>query len=350
MTEDDDPGTERTMREPSAGRPAAGPLPAPFDAFAARCQAALERSRPYVSHTPCVSSPALEARVGARVFLKLENRQQTGSFKLRGVVNKILALTDAERQRPLVAASSGNHAAAFAHVVALFGLKGRLFLPRTIAPVKRRWLERTGVPLEFVGEDCVETELAARRAAERDGAVLVPPYNDAAVICGQGTIGVELLASLRELDAVFVPVGGGGLISGIAAYVKAVSPGTRVIGCQPARSAVMYHSVQAGRIVEEVSRPTLSDATAGGIEPDSVTLELCRRCVDDFVLIKEEEIEAAIVTLYRHHDMVVEGGAALSVAAAEKLRAQLAGQRVALIVSGGRIEENLVEQMARRRR
>ena len=318
-----------------------------YDSPKLRCEEAGRRIRAFVTRTPCLPSPVLSERIGARVFLKLENRQRSGSFKLRGVVNKILSLGPAERRLPLIAASTGNHAAAFAHALSRFGLSGKLFLPRTIAPVKRRWLEQTGLPLEFAGDDCLETELCARRAAEQSGAVLIPPYNDPDIIFGQGTIGVEVFATLRDLDAILVPVGGGGLISGIGAYLKEVSPRTKIIGCQPAASAVMCRSLQAGRIVEDMSLPTLSDATAGGIEPSAITFEFCRKYVDDFVLLDEQEIGAAIASLYRHHNIIVEGGGALSLAAARKISSRLAGQRVALVISGGRIEKSAVEAMAR---
>ena len=156
---------------------------------------------------------------------------------------------------------------------------------------------------------------------------------------------MELIRDADELDAVLVPVGGGGLVSGIGAYLKAVSPATTVIGCQPAHSPIMYRSVRAGRVVEQESLPTLSDGTAGGIEPDAITLDLCRRVVDEFVLLSEEEIAAAMVFVRRHHRMDIEGAAALSVAAARKLSERFHGKRIALIVSGGRVSRSLLDRL-----
>jgi threonine dehydratase len=162
------------------------------------------------------------------------------------------------------------------------------------------------------------------------------------VVAGQGTIALELLEELERFDVVLVPVGGGGLISGIAACLSSAAPGVEVIACQPEASAVMYHSVRAGRIVAEESRPTLSDATAGGIEQGSITFDLCRRHVDRFVLLSEGEIASAI-RLVHGEGMVIEGGAALAVAAALKHRNALAGRRIVLIISGSRIDDDVLQ-------
>jgi threonine dehydratase len=306
---------------------------------------ARERIRPYVVRTPCRRSSELSRAVGAEVFLKLENLQLSGSFKLRGVINKILQLTGDEASKPLVAASTGNHGAAFAHAVSELGLEGRLFLPTGAAAAKLRAIESYGVPYELVGDDCIQTEIYARRFAEDHGCVLVPPYNDPAVVAGQGTVAVELLDELDGFDVVLAPVGGGGLISGIASYLASAAPEVEVIGCQPEASAVMYHSVQAGEIVAEESRPTLAGATAGGIEEGSITFDLCRRHVDRFVLVSENEIADAIRLVHDSGGMVIEGGAALPVAAVLKDRRALTGRRVVLIITGSRIDDDVLQRI-----
>jgi threonine dehydratase len=308
------------------------------------CDAAHRRIAPHIIQTPLEPSPELSRRLAAEVLLKLENLQVSGSFKLRGVVNKILSLPETDLTCPLVAASSGNHGAAFAHALEIFGLAGRLLSPRTISSAKLTWLRQSGIPLELVGDDCLEAELAARAHAAERHCVMISPYNDRDIVVGQATIGVELARDAAGFDAVLVPVGGGGLVSGIGAYLKAVAPRTAVIGCQPANSAVMYHSLQAGRIVEEESLPTLADGTAGGIEAGSITFDLCRKVVDEFVLLSEEEISAAMVLVRRHHGMDIEGAAALSVAAAVKLKGRFRGQRIALIISGGRVDPSLIDE------
>jgi threonine dehydratase len=287
--------------------------------------------------------------IGGKVFLKLENLQITGSFKLRGVTNKILSLSESDRDRLLVTASTGNHAAAFAHAVAEFGLRGKLFMPRSAAPVKVAAMRATGIPFELVGEDCVEAEVHAREFACDNDFVWISPYNDLEVVHGQGTIAVELLEQLETFDALLAPVGGGGLISGIASYLKVVAPSIQVIGCQPVNSCVMYESVEAGEIVDIESLPTVSDGTAGGIEKGSVTFDLCRRLVDDFILLEEAEIIAAMRLLHEKEGLCVEGAAALPVAAVLKDSARFAGRRTALIVSGGRVDEKTLDMVVKGR-
>ena len=304
-----------------------------------------ERIRPHIRQTECVHSQSLSDASGAEVFLKLENRQLSGSFKLRGVANKLLSLTKEERERRLVAASTGNHGAAFAHAVPELGLDGLLFLPTNAAASKLQAIEVSGIPFQLVGDDCVETEgHAARYAAEHD-CVWVSPYNDPLVVAGQGTVAVEFLDQVEAIDGVLAPVGGGGLISGIGAYMKAVAPGLKVIGCQPVASAVMYESVRAGEIVTMESRPTLSDATAGGIEPGSITFDLCRKHVDDYELIDEDEIAHAIRFVHDNEGMVIEGGAALPVAAALRRTAGLRGKRLVLIVTGSKIDDDVLRRI-----
>jgi threonine dehydratase len=313
----------------------------------ASVERAHQRIRDVVRCTPCLRSPALCEVTGAEVFLKLENRQLSGSFKLRGVFNKLLSMSPEQSSRPLVAASTGNHGAAFAYAVRELGLDGTLFLPTNAARKKLAAIEASGISYQLVGDDCIETELHAARIAEQEDLVLVPPYNDPEVVAGQGTIAVELLEQLEEIDAVLAPVGGGGLISGIATYLSAVAPKIEVIACQPQSSPVMYESVRAGRIVEMESLPTLSDATAGGIEPGSITFDLCRRHVQDYVLLSEEEIADAVRFVHEHEDMVIEGGAALTVAAAIKRRRRLKGKTVVLVITGSKIDDEVLRRILR---
>lgn len=296
-----------------------------------------ERIRPHIRRTPLDHSRYLSDLTGGEVYLKLENTQITGSFKLRGAVNKLLSLGDEERARGIVTASTGNHAAATAWALARFGIEGTIFVPNTAAPAKIGNLRRLGANLEFAGDDCVDTEIFARRTAEESGRVFVSAYSDPKIVGGQGTIGIELERELDAMDVVVAPIGGGGLIGGLAGYLKAKTPNLTIIGCQPENSAVMYESVMAGEIVERESLPTLSDGTAGGIEPGAITVDLCRDLVDEYVLLGEEEIGEAIRTLIDTHSVLVEGAAALSVAALQKSAARFKGQRVVLILSGSRI-------------
>ena len=308
-----------------------------------RVERALGRIAPYIGRTECRQAVTLSEIVGGEVFLKLENFQDSGSFKLRGMVNKILSLSEADSQKLLIAASTGNHGAAFAYALELFGLKGKLFMPKTSAAVKIEKMRSTGVPFELVGDDCIEAEAHAAAFARDNGCVWISPYNDPEVVNGQGTIAVELVEQLGTIDTVVAPVGGGGLISGIAAYLKAVDPLIEVIGCQPVNSCVMYESIKAGEIVDIESLPTVSDGTAGGIEKGSVTFDLCRRLVDDFILLEEAEIIAAMRFIDQEEGLMIEGAAALPVAAMLRDRTRFAGRRTVLIVSGGRVDRSTFE-------
>jgi threonine dehydratase len=301
------------------------------------------RIGPYIRLTEAPHSAALTSVSGARVRLKLENRQISGSFKLRGVMNKLLSMTAGERGRRLVAASTGNHGAAFAHGVTTLGLDGLLFLPTNAAVAKLESIEAARIPYELVGDDCVITETHARAFAEANGHVWISPYNDPAIVAGQGTIGPELVEQVQDLDAVLVPVGGGGLAGGIASYLKAVRPAVEIIGCEPRASAVMAESVAAGEIVDIPSLPTLSDATAGGIEAGAITFGLCRDHVDRWERISEDEIAAAIRFLHEHENMVVEGGAALSVAVMLRRPEYLLDKTVALVITGSKIDTEILQ-------
>lgn len=304
----------------------------------AAVDAARTRIATAARRTECRRSESLGEAAGAEVWLKLEQRQTSGSFKLRGVMNALLSLPPEQRRRRLVAASTGNHGAAFAHAVTELGLDGLLFLPRTATATKLAAIEASGLPFELVGSDCVETEHHARDLARRHGWVWLSPYNDPAVVAGQGTVAPELAEQVPGLGAVLVPVGGGGLAAGVASWFAGAVPTVEIVGCEPEASPEMSESVRAGRIVELPTRPTLSDATAGGIEPDAITFDLCRRHVARWQTVSEDEIAAAIRFLHDREDMTVEGGAALGVAVLLRRPAFLRGKRVAVIITGSRID------------
>ena len=302
--------------------------------------AAEGRIRSHVRETPLELSPYLSAEADADVYLKLESQQITGSFKLRGAMNKFLSLSKGDRSRPVVTASSGNHAGAVAYALKELGGTGIIYLPSTVSRVKVEALEPYGpygVELRFVGSDSVEGELEAKRVSREEGLLYISPYSDPQVIGGQGTIAVEVERQLERFDAVFVPVGGGGLISGIAGYFKARSPSVRIVGCQPRASRVMYESLAAGRILDLPSERTLADGTAGGVDPDAITFAICQRDVDEMVLVSEDEITLAMRLAIEKHCMLIEGAAALSIASFRKMRSAYRGQTVVLVVSGKKV-------------
>lgn len=305
------------------------------------------RIRPHIRTTPVEFSPRLSQAGDGRVYLKLENLQLTGSFKVRGALNKFLWLGENERRRGVVTASSGNHGAAVAYVLQKFHCPGTIYLPESAAPAKVEALRRYGTEVEFRGTDCVEAEAFAREQAERTGQIYISPYNDVQVVGGQGTVGLELAQQVEALDAVLVPVGGGGLIAGIAGILKSHSPAIEIIGCQPINSCVLYESVKADRILPLPSKPTLSDGTAGGIEAGAITFDLCRQLVDDYVLVSEEEIKAALRLVLREHHMLIEGSAALAVAAFLKSKERFRNKAVALVLSGAKLGLDDLRQVLR---
>jgi threonine dehydratase len=296
-----------------------------------------QRIRPYIRETPLEPALALSQRGQSHVYLKLENLQPTGSFKLRGAMNKLLSLTPEQRAQGIVTASSGNHGAAVAYGLSRLGLQGQIFVPENASPVKVEMIRRFGAEVHPYGDDSGLTELYARDYAGQHGQVYISPYNDQHIIAGQGTIGVELARQLERIDAVFVTVGGGGLISGIAGYLKVTRPGIKVIGCLPENSPVMAESVKAGRIIEMESRPTLSDGSAGGIEPGAITFELCQKWVDDYMLVSEEEIKAAMRLVIESQHMLIEGAAGVAVAAYLKTAERFRAQNVVIVICGANI-------------
>jgi threonine dehydratase len=289
-------------------------------------------------------SEDLSAHCGRNVFLKLENVQLTGSFKVRGALNRLLAMHDAERARGVVAASSGNHGLGVAYAARALGCQATVFVPATAAPEKRQAIEALGAAVQAHGDDCVQTEAHARAVAGQDGRTYVPPYNDLLVAAGQGSIAVELLHQLPELDAVYVALGGGGLIAGIAAHLKVARPGLEVVAVSPVASPAMDECVRRGRIVDVACGPTLSDSTAGGVEPGAVTFGLCQQLVDRYLRVGEDDIARCMRwSLLRQH-LLVEGAAALAVAGCA-LDWQRRGRLAAVLVCGANVPSGTLRRV-----
>jgi threonine dehydratase len=291
--------------------------------------------RPHIRETPVVQSLALSEATGADVWLKCENLQVTGSFKARGATHRLLSLPGDVRRRGVVAASSGNHGIGVAYAGHALGIPVTVYVPDFVSPAKAAAMRRFGATVAVFGTDGLDTELEARRVAEANGQAYVSPYNDWSVVAGQGTVGVELRRQLDDIGTVIVAVGGGGLIGGIAAYLKGHAPNVKVIGAQPANSRVMIESMRAGRVVEIPSLPTLSDGTAGGIELDTLTFDLCRSVVDDWIEIDEGEIAAAMRHAIEVEHMLVEGSAGVAIAALNHCRG-LKG-RVVVVLCGANV-------------
>ena len=305
--------------------------------WSADIEAAAERIRPHARTTPVDPSPELSRLGGAEVWLKMEHLQVTGSFKLRGAMNRLLTLDAAERARGVVAASSGNHGMAVAWGARALGARATIFVPENASPVKLQAMRDHGAEVRARGTDSGLSVIEARRHAGEQGLAYVSPYNDPGVVAGQGTVGLEIGRQVDRPDAIFVALGGGGLIAGIGLALEGLGRRADLVACSPANSAVMHHSLAAGRIIEMESLDTLSDGTAGGVEPGAITFDLCRRLVADSLTVSEEEIRAAMRLVVERHHTIVEGAAAVAVAGYLKTKERYRGRRVVIVLCGANI-------------
>ena len=297
------------------------------------------RIAPWIRRTPLVVSPSLSALGLARVFLKLETAQETGAFKLRGATNFIRASGNTVRAPGVVTVSTGNHGRAVAHAARCVGARAVVCMSELVPSHKREVIEALGAEIRIVGRSQDEAEVEAQRLVAEEKFTLVHPFDDPLVIAGQGTVGLEIVEDLPEVDTVIAGLSGGGLISGIALAVKAANPRGRVVGVTMDRGAAMYESVQAGHPVEVEEKPSLADSLGGGIGLDNrFTFELTRALVDDFVLVTESEIARAMRHLYWNERLIAEGGGAVPVAAVIAGRIPDLSGNVVCVVSGGNID------------
>lgn len=304
-----------------------------------------ERIRSSVLETPLEETTDLVSDVQVHLLFKREDLQHTGSFKLRGATNKILSLTQAQATAGVIAASNGNHGLGVAAAAKHAGISAEVYVSSHVSSAKAERIEQLGARIHRAGTDPLDAELAARAAAAKAGKVFISPYNDPEVMAGQGTIAVELLRQAPKLDSVFVAVGGGGLIGGIGAYLKHASPQTEVVGCWPQNSRVLYESIGAGRIIAYPEQPTVSESTAGGLEPGSVTLEVCKNVIDRSVLVTEDEILAAMRRVRDVKGWVMEGAAAVALAAFLKESRHHRGKAVAVIICGGNVSPEVLRRV-----
>lgn len=298
----------------------------------------------FLKPTRLLYSPHLSEMGGCNVWFKLENEQPTGSFKVRGAFAKLLACEELDPDGPpdaYVAASTGNHGAAVAHAARELERSATIFVPKQASGAKIAKIAGRGARIVKLGEDCLESELAARQYADKKGMVYVSPYNDPDVIAGQGTLADELVEQFTSepIDVVIASAGGGGLVGGIASKLKEYSPESRVIGVSPENSAALIDSIAAGEIVPDAGLPTLSDGTAGGLEPNSITLSLCRDRVDHFTTVSEDDIARTLRWFVSTHDMTIEGAAAVAISGFLKLRTNFADQNVVIVICGGNIDD-----------
>src|SRR5882757_7327553 len=265
---------------------------------------------------------------------KLEQLQITGSFKLRGATNKLMSLTKAQAAAGVITSSTGNHGLGVATAAKLLGIDAEVFLSQQVTLAKREKIRERGARIRIVGADPLAAEVAARAAAGESGRTYISPYNDPYVVAGQGTIAVELMRQAPDLDAVFIATGGGGLISGIGSYLRHAAPHAEIIGCWPENSPVLYECLRAGRIFDVPESTTLSESTAGGVEENSITFDLCREVMHRGVLVTEEQILDAM--RWGHgQGWAVEGASGVALAACFKESVRYANKKVVVLICGG---------------
>ncbi len=281
---------------------------------------AYQRIKPYIVKTPLAYSPLLSDMTGSEVYLKCEHTQHTGSFKLRGALSKATALPTDIKERGIITASSGNHGMAVSLAGKITGMKARIYVPESISPAKEKTILALGGELVKVPGSSLDAELTAAKVAADESLPFISPYNDDDIIAGQGTIGLEILEQWDSLglsspcDALYASVGGGGLISGIGGFMAEYSPQTAIVGCWPANAAAMADCLDKGEIYNVVESDTISDGTAGGVEPGAVTFEHCQRYLNRHQRVSEDEIIAAMKLLADQERWIVEGAAGVALA------------------------------------
>ncbi len=301
------------------------------------------RIRSYVRKTPLAHNHSLSRRFDFPVYLKLENWQRTGAFKARGAFNKLLALSARQRQEGVLTASAGNHGLGVAHASALLQIPARIVVPENASRAKIRALESFKVELIKSGDDYDAAQQFAENLQNREGGTFVHAFSDLEIIAGQGTIALEIIEELPDVQTILVPIGGGGLISGIAAAAKALNPSVKIIGIQSEASPAMYKSLKAGRVVETPIEETIADGLAGRFVTD-LTLNLTKRYVDEVFLVSEESIKRAMKLILETEHMVIEGSAAVGIAALLENKCPLTGNTVC-VITGRNIDTALLKEL-----
>ncbi len=315
------------------------------DVFLAR-----KRIDPIIYRTPLVPSPRLAEPLGANVFLKLESLQVTGSFKIRGATNKLSVLSDNERQRGVITVSSGNHGRAVAYVAKEFGVRAVICVSEAVPDNKIQAIRELGAEIVVAGETYDEANEFALQLKDERRLTMVHPFDDADIIAGQGTIGLELMDDLPEIDTVIVPLSGGGLLSGVALALKSIKPSIHTVGVTMDQGAAMVESLKAGHIVEVQEQPTLADALAGGLgEQNLYTFNLIQKYVDETVLVSESEIASAMVFALDKHHLVVEGGGAVGIAALMHKKVKKVGENTVIVISGSGVDLAVLLRVAQGR-
>jgi len=299
---------------------------------------------PFIKCTPLVQSQFLTTFCGCPLFLKLENLQITSSFKPRGVFNKLLHLSAEEQTKGIITASAGNHGQAVAFAAQKLNYYARVVVPRITPKVKIDGIKKYGADLVLFGENYDEAERKAKALARKDGCAYISPYNDELIIAGHGTIGLEILEALPNVEAVMVPLGGGGLISGISIAIKSIRSDVQMIGVQSKASPIMYESLKAGKIVNvQKAGKSVAEGLSGNVGP--ITFKIVQKYVDCVVLVEEETLRHAVYLIWAHDKQVVEGSGAAAVAPVIENKPLFKDKRVVSVVTGGNIDSDLFQSI-----
>ena len=295
---------------------------------------------PYINYTPLIHSLALSKNL--EVYLKLECLQVTGSFKLRGATNKLLSLTNEQKNKGVIAVSTGNHGQGVAHAAKQIGIKSTIFMSSMVPEHRKKAIESLGAKVEIIGNNSDEADLYAREFAKKNNITLVHPFDDLDVIAGQGTVGLEMLEAMPDIDSVIIPTSGGGLIGGIALAIKLQKPNVKIIATSMKRGPSMYESLKAGKPVDVKEEETLADCLGGSIGLENqYTFGICKDVIDDFILIDEPKIAEGIKFNFEKHKLVTEGAAATSIMAVKDQLSSHFGKNTICILCGGNIDSEL---------
>ncbi|MDD3840575.1 MAG: threonine ammonia-lyase [Clostridia bacterium] len=309
-----------------------------------RIEQAVENLSGVIRKTDLIHCQRVSDDIGVNVFLKAENLQKTGSFKIRGAYNKLVCLSDQERKKGVIASSAGNHAQGVALAATDYGIKSTIVMPLGTPLAKVSATKNFGAQVVLHGNVYDEAYQKALEIQQQTKATFIHPFDDDCVIAGQGTIGIEIMDDLPEVDAVIVPIGGGGLISGIASAIKAIKPSVKVIGVESAHAASMYQSVKSKSVVTLNNVNTLADGIAVKT-PGELTFSIVRDLVDDIVTVEEDEIANAILTLLEKQKIIAEGAGAAAFASLLYDKINLKGKNVVAVVSGGNIDVNMLARI-----
>lgn len=312
---------------------------------------ASKRISKYVRKTYFSFSDSFSNRTKSKVWFKSENLQYTGSFKVRGAFNKILKLSLSERKKGILAASTGNHGAAIAYAAKVLNTSCTIFVPENTNSTKLNNIKKYGAEIKIFGDDCIFAEEKARELSLKNKQTYISPYNDLDIIEGQGTIAVEIMSQIvKPLDSIIISVGGGGLISGVAIFLKSIWPEIHIIGCSPKNSAVMLQSINQNEILKLESKKTISDGTAGGVEENSITFPYCKEYIDESVYLTEDEIESGLIQYMEEEHQIIEGAAGTAIAALIKKRSFLKNKKVGVILCGANINTQTLGVLLRNKK